>query len=315
MKAIQQLLQKQQIQLTLLVITLGVLGGRQQAFASTLTPETILDTWTQNPEVVNGLASWGTKPDLSPDIWGVDTSDKIPFESVTNHKRRIGRSSDADTDQYGSLISDFDLLGNFTFSGSFFMPNDNDIVGLLFGYQDSDNHYRLSWGSNKVARGFDEQGKQLRPHGPYERFDLSSEQAGVDEIGSGGMVIAKEENGITSFYENTFDFDLRWQTDVWYDFSVSRIDESLLIDITESMNSVFSTTITDTTFMSGKVGFNTAGVEVFYGNIVAQENNPQIGTTAVPEPLTILGAGFAIGFGTFFKRKVASTSNAAQKST
>ncbi|MDJ0729534.1 MAG: PEP-CTERM sorting domain-containing protein [Crocosphaera sp.] len=56
--------------------------------------------------------------------------------------------------------------------------------------------------------------------------------------------------------------------------------------------------------------FNTAGVE-----LVGNPNNPNVPdlshltlyvseTTAVPEPLTILGAGAAISFGTAFKRKL-----------
>ncbi|MGK7932295.1 MAG: PEP-CTERM sorting domain-containing protein [Microcystaceae cyanobacterium] len=307
MKVIQEILQKRQIQLTLLVITLEMLGGKQQAFASTLTPDTIINTWTVDSEVVYGLTQFGNRPNSSSDIWGVDNSqEKAPFEAITNHKIRIGRSSDSDTEQYGSLVSDFDLLGDFTFSGSFFMPNDNDIVGLLFGYQDRDNHYRLSWGSSRAKRGFYPDGNHL-PQGPYERFDLSAPEVGVDEIGSGGMILLKEENGTSTFFENTFDYNLRWQTDVLYDFSIRRISDDLFIDIAEGENSVFSTMITDTTFMSGKVGFNTAGVEVFYGNIIAQENNTQILPTTVPEPLTILGSVSALAFGTFFKRKLGKT--------
>ena len=137
----------------------------------------------------------------------------------------------------------------------------------------------------------------MQADGPYERVDLEASEAGPNEIGSGGMVIVKEENGVSTFYQSAFDYNLRWRTDILYDFNVSRTGSDLSVNITEGSNSVFSTVIADTTFMTGKVGFNTAGVEVFYGNI-------DVNAQPVPEPLTILGSGLAMGFGILFKRKL-----------
>ncbi len=62
------------------------------------------------------------------------------------------------------------------------------------------------------------------------------------------------------------------------------------------------------------------GKDTFFGTgdgvnfqIVNQVDVGSGNPTAVPEPLTMLGAGAAIGFGGFFKRKLAKSSNKENK--
>ena len=56
---IERLLRKSQIQIMLLGITIQTAGVQLGASALTLTPTTIIDTWTEGPEVVYGLSSNG----------------------------------------------------------------------------------------------------------------------------------------------------------------------------------------------------------------------------------------------------------------
>ena len=95
-------------------------------------------------------------------------------------------------------------------------------------------------------------------------------------------------------YEETY-----WQRNRLYDFSVNLIGNHFHVSIDQGDISIFDTIIGNSPFYSGHVGLRTVDQEVLYSNIAYHQ--------AVPEPLTILGAGTAIGFGTTFKRKLAQT--------
>lgn len=276
-------------------ICLGISVNGTKVQAASLTPDQIINTWKQGPEVNYGLLSDQKNPN-----WAVDnTKLKVPYEAITNFPKRIGQSSEKDTERYASLISDLVLTGDSIFSGSFMAPNDNDIIGLLWGYQDKDNHYRLSWGSGRVNRG-------TLGTGPYERPDLPSGQSYPNEIGSAGLTITAIVNGQKNFLYS--DFKLRWERNQIYDFSINRSQNDLIISIKTSLGTIFSNVFTDNNFLSGKVGFNTAGVEVLYGkiNLTNLTTDKIASSTAIPEPVTLIGTLTAIGFGTFFKQKKCS---------
>jgi len=153
-----------------------------------------------------------------------------------------------------ALISDFTLDGNFNFSG-FLQPvgGDDDLVGLVFGWQDHLNHYRLGWENGQVNNGFD---------------DIS---------GASGMFLVREVAGTSTilFQQETF-----WQPNTSYDFSVGRIGS----DISFSLNGI-EQSFNDTNFMSGHVGLYTESQSANFGELSV--------TTSVPEPstLAILGLG------------------------
>jgi hypothetical protein len=166
----------------------------------------------------------------------------------------------------GALISDISTTGNFTFSGTFSPTyaftasceaentcDDDDILGLVFGWQDASNHYRLGWSQG----------------------DGSNASGMKDITGKTGLFLVKEENGDSNTIEH-------WNSDFWtenvdYTFSVSRFDDviSLMVEgimqnfaglqsgilpATPVVGSAFKTinfSIVDTTFTSGNVGIYT----------------------------------------------------------
>tara|TARA_R110002124_G_scaffold182144_1_gene349563 strand:- start:7916 stop:8647 length:732 start_codon:yes stop_codon:yes gene_type:complete len=170
----------------------------------------------------------------------------------------------------GTIVSDFLFNGDFNFSG-FMTPttasfNDNDLFGLVFGWQDASNHYRLGW-----------------------------EQGGYNDIsGASGLFLVKEVAGVSSilFQQETF-----WADNVEYDFIVGRSGN----DISFNLNGL-EESFTDTTFMTGKVGFWTESQTARFGGLsstvetpfcVLNPTDPSCVSTdvPVPAPIALIGLG------------------------
>ena len=319
-----ELLSKKSIQLTLLGvgIIIQTTGVQSSASALTLTPtpHEILRDWTEGPELRNGVwgggsRSEGRRAEPQTGLWGVDdTGDKWDGRDfITSQPSRIGDGYDysvngrRDTDRYASLISSEQVSGDSSFVTDFFTEGDNDPFGLVFGYQDPDNYYSFSWGIGLVKRIMQDQidgtNGPREENGPYERPDLGRyDERGPNVIGTGGIVVSKTVDGVTTFFESSYDYYLRWDHGVSYNLGFSRIGDQLSVRIMNGQETIYDTQITDTTFMSGRVGFNVGGVETFFSDVEIKT----LGT--VPEPLTVLGSLSAIGFGTFFKRKITQKS-------
>lgn len=169
----------------------------------------------------------------------------------------------------GTIVSDFTFTGDFNFSGTMTATqvafNDDDNMGLVFGWQDASNHYRLGW-----------------------------EQGGYGDIsGARGMYLVKEVAGVSSIlFQNP---TLYWQDNVDYNFVVGRSGN----DISFSLGGV-SQTFTDTTFMSGNVGFYTESQTARFGGLASAPQAPGTPSVPVPAPLVLLGLGL-VGLG--FARK------------
>ncbi|NMH61436.1 hypothetical protein [Alteromonas ponticola] len=135
---------------------------------------------------------------------------------LTNTPTKLSNSS-------GSLISDFSLNNNFIFSGQFSPTyannsscaspaegscNDNDILGIVFDWQDAGNHYRLGWS-----------------------------QGGVSDItGKSGLFLVKEENGVSNTVMNWS--DLFWTDEALYSFSLSREGDSFALTLSGATQAV-----------------------------------------------------------------------------
>ncbi len=179
-----------------------------------------------------------------------------------------GNQAVQNSNSYGTIVSDFSFTGDFNFSGSMTPTtvsfNDNDILGLVFGWQDASNHYRLGW-----------------------------EQGGFNDspTGASGMFLVRELAGVSTilFQQETF-----WADNVSYNFVVGRTGN----DISFSLGGV-NQSFTDTTFMTGNVGFYTESQTARFGGLASAPQAPGEEVSS-PAPLALLGLGLV---GMFFARK------------
>ncbi|MDF2177222.1 PEP-CTERM sorting domain-containing protein [Aliiglaciecola sp. CAU 1673] len=178
-----------------------------------------------------------------------------------------GNQAVQNSNSYGTIVSDFSFTGDFNFSGSMTPTtasfDDNDLLGLVFGWTDQSNHYRLGW-----------------------------EQGGYNDIsGASGLYLVRELGGISSIL---FQSELFWQDNEDYNFVVGRSGNNISFSITGLIGGVTTTvaqSFTDTTFMSGNVGFWTASQTARFGGLASA---PQAPSTEVPEPSMLALFGLSL---------------------
>lgn len=200
----------------------------------------------------------------------VDTSKWLALEGPSNGRNTDvwvglrGQAPEKRGNSSGSLVSDFELFGDFLFSG-YFSPttvnyDDNDIIGIIFGWQDAENHYRLGWSQT-------------------QRPNTDDDKAIADITGRTGLFLIREVAGVSQTLFNIS--DLFWQDDAQYSFDVRRVANQL--DLNFGGN-VFS--VTDSTFTSGHVGVYTESqTGRFWGLNVSDTS-----ISALPRPVSEPGA-------------------------
>lgn len=171
-----------------------------------------------------------------------------------------GTSASIGRNAHTTLVSDFSLNGDFTYTGTMRATSDNDNMGVVFGWTDTSNHYRMGWEGN----GYWDGGSSTE-----NGFWLIVENGGTD------TVLANVSN-------------LYWSLNVTYDFSISRSGNDITYSIMQGLTTITSGTVTDSTFLSGNVGVYVESNYSQFSNLAASE------TSAVPLPATLplLLAGF-----------------------
>ncbi|MGK7941314.1 MAG: PEP-CTERM sorting domain-containing protein [Crocosphaera sp.] len=270
-----------------LIIGLGLLVSNDLAISAEISSMEIVDKWQPIADPIYNLngANWAVFNDTT----------------ITNDKNNIGTDKPGWSRWVtGSLISDFSTEGDFSFSGSFYSRNDNDGIGLLAFYQDNQNHIRVGWDGRPAARWDD-----TIPVEGLDTCQLNDSGLCFDHPDNElGLYVVMREDGSETvlFYEETY-----WQQNTLYDFSINVINSHLSVSVNQKDTSILDTSFSSLPFSSGHIGFRTVNQEVFYSDISYNQ--------AVPEPLTILGAGTATIFGATFKRKLSQTKKKLHKTS
>jgi hypothetical protein len=235
-------------------LVLSLAAGARAGAPIPILPSDVLTSWSDEP-----APQWNQAPE------GTD------WVAVTGGVAQLLNGA-------GSRISDFGFSGDFTFSGIFRaipevdMDQDDDNFGVVFGWQDESNHYRLGY----EGGGFGDNGDEFDPF--------------VDEGASGahGIWLVKEEGGVgTILFEAATEF---WAFETDYGFMVSRTGDEISFEITQGVTVVASATVVDTTFPSGAIGLYVESQETEFRDLAATEPDLEPPCPTAPAPGCIVAA-------------------------
>ncbi|WP_303288974.1 PEP-CTERM sorting domain-containing protein [Marinobacter sp. SS5-14b] len=190
------------------------------------------------------------------------SSEKTVVYDITNNANwsASGNAITNGGNYNGALVSDFESAGNFTFSTLVKGINDNDYMGVVFGWQDSNNSYGLGWNGGGLGSTYSFNGIGL-----------------YKEVGGVRTILASDAT--------------TWSSGVAYDFEVGRSGSNIFASIKQGESTIFSASIADTAFMSGKVGFDTLSQEAMFGS--GKTDYSEAATVPEPGTLALLGLGLA----------------------
>jgi hypothetical protein len=215
-----------------------------------------------------------------------------PMHTNLQHVGWSVQGSEVRTPDYGMRLSNFTQEGG-SFKGSFRTTgNDDDVIGFVFGFQDSDNHYRFAWDAFDNNNGHQD---PLGTNGVNNSVGLSGGPGGTvganggvhglptGQAGVHGIRLIKEENGVISYlYQDPAPSGAqRWKRNTLYDFSISRNNNQLSFSIVESgVGPLVDVQVTDSTYTTGNIGvFASSQSPIFFSNLKA---------VAVPEPSSVV---------------------------
>ena len=172
---------------------------------------------------------------------------------------------------YRSHVSDVTTSGDFTYTGTMNATADNDLMGVVFGYQDPSNTFYLSWNGGGVGTNL-------------------------------GLRLVREESGVANVLYSVPSNTWTGRTD--YDFSITSTAGIIAFEIKQGANTIVSTSVTAGGSTDGKLGVFVYSNNTQFSDL-AYDLTP--GTTAVPlpagAPLLIAGIG---AFAALRRRKKAA---------
>jgi len=181
-----------------------------------------------------------------------------------------GQAPEKHSNSSGAFVSDFKVFGDFFFSGNFSPTSrefdDNDIVGIVFGWQDAQNHYRLGWTQT-------------------QRPGTNDDKAFSDITGRTGLFLIREVNGKS---ETLFNIkDLFWEDNASYSFNIKRVADQLDLNLGGNLFSV-----KDSTFSNGHLGVYTESQTAKFWNLKADGKT----TLQPPQPIAVSEPGAIMFF-------------------
>ncbi|WP_425091442.1 hypothetical protein [Tropicimonas sp. S265A] len=159
----------------------------------------------------------------------------------------------------------------FDFSGTIYAPEDDDILGLVFGYENGFNNYRITW-----TGGEDHDWEAGR------RF--------------GGLMLVSEDEGVTDVLWR--DESLLWSARVEYDFSLSVATDRISFELREAGASLTGFSVGgDFSGVAGRVGVFTRSNGASFFNLDDAPLPPLPSAAATPLAVTPLPGGLPLLLG------------------
>ena len=189
----------------------------------------------------------------------------------------------------GSIVSDFVLSGDFTFSGTMLNGGgDDDIMGFAWMVQDNGNHHRFAWDAFDVNNGYgDSAGTNGVPNGPLPTDPTVH-----------GIRVLKEVGDVPTYFSQELPSATPYTRGLFYDFSVTRVGVNFTVLVTQGPTTILNKSYADATFSSGRVAlYADSQSNVGFSNI-------DVTIHEVPEPA--MAAIFALavaGLGAARRRK------------
>ena len=146
-----------------------------------------------------------------------------------------------------AFVSDITTDENFAYSGSMTNNGDNDMMGLVWGWTNAQNNYRLAFGGG-----------------------------GGSEYN--GLAVFKEvDDTRTTLYSSS----TTWTSGHTYNYTISREGNNLNVLLKDGTTVILDQSFTDNSLMSGQVGFYTHSQSTYYWNIEVESYIPEPTTFAL----------------------------------
>ncbi|MCM8531847.1 MAG: PEP-CTERM sorting domain-containing protein [Lentisphaeraceae bacterium] len=150
---------------------------------------------------------------------------------------------------------------NFSMNGTIRVnqTGDNDLIGFVFGYQDSSNFYVFDWKQDPqvYANTTAQEGFSIKKISANQESDLSA----ADFWSSSNTA------SMTNL-ESSYGAGKGWQDNVFYDFELNFAPGLFSIKVTDGNNVLWDVTVNDNSFNSGQFGFyNFSQAQVEYAGI------------------------------------------------
>lgn len=172
-----------------------------------------------------------------------------PVSGATDSWTTSGTAVYYTTNNGSSIISNFTASGDFDFSTRIWNSGDNDRYGVVFGWQNVDNHYRMSWEGGGQADG------TFR-----------------------GLQLIREVNGVATALYTSSGY---WANATQYDVKVFRTGSNVGMYITRVSDGAVmaNVSVADNNFTSGKVGLWNSSQVTYYDNLQYNDNYAALGVS------------------------------------
>ena len=147
-----------------------------------------------------------------------------------------------------AVVSTVTHNGPFTFSGSLIAPEDDDVLGLVFGYQDGQNNFRFSWTGGQDADW---------EAGRYTDAD------GVEHGYEGAMLVREQAGTAETLAHDPLSF---WTAGIAYDFTLSVSETLLEMEVLKGARSVVHFATAGLFDTAGRVGVFTRSNSALFRN-------------------------------------------------